>query len=40
VLVEAATTEGYRNRRVIVMPFDGGPGRVIARFAGDASWNL
>jgi len=25
---------------VIVMPFAGGSGRVIARFAGDASWNL
>jgi Tol biopolymer transport system component len=40
VLVEAANTERDRNQRVVVMPFAGGPGRVIARFAGDASWNL
>jgi hypothetical protein len=40
VLVEAATVEGNRNRRIIVIPFGGGPGRVIARSAGDASWNL
>jgi hypothetical protein len=40
VLVEAANTERDRNQRVVVIPFGGGPGRVIARFAGDASWNL
>ena len=40
VLVEAANIERNRNQRVIVMPFAGGSGRVIARFAGDASWNL
>jgi hypothetical protein len=32
--------ERDRNQRVVVMPFAGGSGRVIARFAGDASWNL
>jgi Tol biopolymer transport system component len=40
VLVEAADMQRDRNQRVIVMPFAGGPERVIARFAGDASWNL
>jgi hypothetical protein len=40
VLVEAANMEHDRNQRVVVMPFGGGSGRIIARFAGDASWNL
>jgi hypothetical protein len=40
VLVDAANTERDRNQRVIVMPFAGGSRRVIARFAGDPSWNL
>jgi hypothetical protein len=40
LLVEAADMQRDRNQRVIVMPFAGGPERVIARFAGDASWNL
>ena len=40
VLVEAGNTETVRNRRVVVLPFAGGKGRLIARFAGDASWNL
>jgi WD40-like Beta Propeller Repeat len=40
ILVEAADMERDRHQRVIVMPYAGGPERVIARFAGDASWNL
>jgi hypothetical protein len=40
VLVEAGNLDGARNRRVLVLPFAGGKARVIARFAGDASWNL
>lgn len=40
MLVEAADMQRDRNQRVIVMPFAGGPQRVIARFAGEASWNL
>jgi Tol biopolymer transport system component len=40
LLVEVATQDRDRNQRVIVMSFAGGSQRVIARFAGDASWNL
>jgi hypothetical protein len=40
VLVEAGNLDGARNRRVLVLPFAGGKARVIARFAGEASWNL
>ena len=40
VLVEAGGLESARNRRVLVLPFAGGKARIIARFAGDASWNL
>jgi hypothetical protein len=40
VLVEAGNLESVKNRRVLVLPFAGGKARIIARFAGDASWNL
>ena len=40
VLVEIGNTEARSSRRVVALPFAGGKPRVIARFAGDASWNL
>jgi hypothetical protein len=40
VLVETGNVELDRNQHVEVVPFSGGKGQVIARFAGEASWNL
>jgi Tol biopolymer transport system component len=40
VLVETGSVEVDRAQRIEVVPFAGGKGRVIARFAGEASWNL
>jgi WD40-like Beta Propeller Repeat len=40
VLVEVGSTEGTGRRRVVLLPFAGGRARLIARSAGDASWNL
>jgi hypothetical protein len=30
----------HHRLKAVVLPFSGGKPRVIARFAGDASWNL
>jgi len=40
VLVETGSVELDRTQHVEVVPFAGGEGRVISRFAGEASWNL
>jgi WD40-like Beta Propeller Repeat len=40
VLVETGNVELDRTQHVEVVPFAGGRGHVIARFAGEASWNL
>jgi hypothetical protein len=40
VLVEAANVEVDRFQRVEVIPVRGGRAKVIARYAGEASWNL
>ena len=40
VLVETGGVELVRTQHVEVVPFAGGEGRVISRFAGEASWNL
>jgi hypothetical protein len=40
VLVETGNVELARTQHVEIVPFAGGKRRVIARFAGEASWNL
>jgi hypothetical protein len=40
VLVETGNVELDRTQHVEVVPFAGGKGHTIARFAGEASWNL